>query len=81
MIGGIDIEIPTRCGESSVEVSVRAIRQRWPRAEFENGISGDRYHHFWQIPFGEIAEIFVYRESTRRTGGTKKVRFRSFTTR
>lgn len=62
MIGGIDIEIWTRCGESSIEVAVRAIRQRWPHAEFENGLSGDKYHHFWQIPFGEIEEIFVYRD-------------------
>ena len=63
MIGGIDIDVPTRCGESSIEVTVRAIRQLWPHAEFENGINGDRYQHFWQIPFGEIEEIFVYRES------------------
>ena len=63
MIGGIDIEIPTKCGTSSIEVAVRATRQRWPHAGFENGISGDRYHHFWQIPFGDIEEIFVYRDS------------------
>ncbi len=62
MIGGIDIEIPTRCGETAIEVAVRAIRQRWSRAQFENGITGDRYDQFCQIPFGEIREIFVYRD-------------------
>jgi hypothetical protein len=62
MIGGIDIEIPTKCGDASIEVAVRAIRQRWPHAEFENGITGDRYHRFWQIPFGDLSEIFVYRD-------------------
>ena len=62
MIGGIDIQLPTRCGPPSVEVAVRAIRQRWPRAVFENGLTGDHYEHFRQIPFGEITEIFVYRD-------------------
>jgi hypothetical protein len=62
VIGGIDIKIPTRSGALSVEVAVRAIRQRWPRAEFENGITGDRYHDFGQIPFGMIEEVFVYQD-------------------
>jgi hypothetical protein len=63
MIGGIDVHLPTMAGDSSTEVAVRAIRQRWPRAVFENGITGERYDHFWQIPFGEIEELFVYRDS------------------
>jgi hypothetical protein len=62
MIGGIDVHLPTRAGGSSVEVAVRAIRQRWPRAVFENGLTGERYDHFRHIPFGEIEEIFVYRD-------------------
>jgi hypothetical protein len=63
MIGGIDIRLPTHAGRSSVEIGVRAIRQRWNQAVFENGLTGDRYDHFWQIPFGEIEELFVYRDS------------------
>ena len=63
MIGGIDIQLPTRCGESSVEVAVRAIRQRWSHAVFENGTTGERYDDFAQIPFGNIEELFVYRDS------------------
>lgn len=63
MIGGIDIHLPTKAGASSVEVAVRAIRQRWQRAVFENGITGDRYTDFSQIPFGEIEELFVYRDT------------------
>jgi hypothetical protein len=62
MIGGIDIPIPTRAGPISTEVAVRAIRQKWPRAEYENGLTGERYSQFCQIPFGEIEEIFVYRD-------------------
>jgi hypothetical protein len=62
MIGGIDIPLPTRAGRASLEVAVRAIRQRWPRAEFEDALSGERFEHFLQIPFGEIEELFVYRD-------------------
>ena len=62
MIGGIDVQIPTRCGPLATEVAVRAVRQRWPQAEFENGVTGERYREFCQIPFGEIDEIFVYRD-------------------
>ncbi len=63
MIGGIDIRLPTRCGESSVEVAVRAIRQKWSHAVFENGTTGERYADFATIPFGHIEELFVYRDT------------------
>jgi hypothetical protein len=64
MIGGIDIEIPTKAGERSLQVAVRAMIQCWPRAVFENGLTGERYDNFWHIPFGvELEEIFVYRDS------------------
>jgi hypothetical protein len=62
MIGGIDIRIQTRAGPISTEVAVRAIRQKWPHAEYENGVTGERYSQFSQIPFGAIEEIFVYRD-------------------
>lgn len=67
MIGGIDVRIPTRAGVSSSEVAVRAIRQKWPNAVFENGLTGDRYDGFWNIPFGEIEELFVYKDSDAAT--------------
>jgi hypothetical protein len=62
MIGGIDIRLPTRAGALSAEVAVRAIRQRWPHAIFENGLTGERYGLFAEIPFGELEELFVYRD-------------------
>ena len=34
-----------------------------PLAVFENSLTGDRYDRFWQIPFGAIEEIFVYRNN------------------
>lgn len=63
MIGGIDIQLPTRAGDSSLEIAVRAVRQRWPDAVYENAESGVRYDYFWQIPFGMLRELFVYRDS------------------
>lgn len=65
MIGGIDIQIRTNAGESSLEVAVRAIRQQWSRAVFENALTGERYDTFGQIPFGEIEELFVYQDQDR----------------
>jgi len=67
MIGGIDIQLSTWAGDEAVQVAVRAIREHWPRAVFENGDSGDRYDDFGQIPFGELDEIFVYRDNDAAT--------------
>lgn len=62
MIGGVDIHLPTNAGDTSMEAAVRAVRQFWSSAVFENGITGQRYDHFRDIPFGEIEELFVYRD-------------------
>ena len=63
MIGGIDIRIPTQAGRSTVEASVRTIRQLWADPVFENGLTGERYESFWDVPFGQIEELFVYRDA------------------
>jgi hypothetical protein len=63
MIGGIDIHIRTMAGDRSIEVAVRAVRLQWPNAVFENALTGERYESFWQIPFAEIEELFVYRDA------------------
>jgi len=63
MIGGIDIRLPSPAGLKSLEVAVRAVRQQWPRAAFENGNTGERYERFSEIPFGDVEELFVYRDA------------------
>lgn len=63
MIGGIDVRIPTLAGRQALEIAVRAVRQAWPKSAFENGRTGDRYDHFQRIPFGQMEEMFVYRDS------------------
>jgi hypothetical protein len=62
MIGGIDVRLKTAAGRQALEAAVRAIRQMWPKAVFENAATGERYGYFDQIPFGQIDEIFVYRD-------------------
>lgn len=63
MIGGIDIPIPTRGGESSLIAAVRAIRQYWPDSVLENGSTGERFASYWQTPFDKLQEVFVYRDT------------------
>jgi hypothetical protein len=62
MIGGIDTFIATRADMASVEVAVRAIRQIWSDATFENGLTGERYDNFSDIPFGVIEELLIYKD-------------------
>lgn len=66
MIGGVDIEIPTRAGRAALDASVRAIRSIWPKAVFENAENGERYDRFGEIPFNRLEEIFVYRDERAR---------------
>lgn len=68
MIGGIDTDLPTMAGEYSLEVAVRAVRQHWPNCVFENPETAEHYEFFWQIPFGSIQEIFVYRDADASQG-------------
>jgi hypothetical protein len=68
MIGGIERRVPTRAGRSALEPAVRAVRQFWPKAVFENAETGDRYDEFWEVPLGRLDEIFVYRDAAAADG-------------
>ena len=65
MLGGTDVRILTRAGNSSIEVAVRAIRQFWRAAVFENSLTGERYDRFRDIPFGKLDELFIYRDRAK----------------
>lgn len=62
MIGGIDIQLAARGVAQPLETAARAILLRWPQAVFENGLTGERYESFPDVPFTELDEIFVYRD-------------------
>lgn len=63
MIGGVDIEIPTLAGRSSLDYCVRAILRFWPRPLFEDGDTGERFSEFRQLPVGNLRELLVYRDA------------------
>jgi hypothetical protein len=67
MINGIDVHLRTRADSVACEAAVRAIRLYWPSAVFEDGLSGDLYGSFEAIPFGEIEEVFVYKDQGAAT--------------
>jgi hypothetical protein len=63
MIGGIDIRVKSVAGKESLEIAARAIAQLWPDAVFAHGETGERYDYVWLVPFSEMDEVFVYRDS------------------
>lgn len=63
MMGGIDVRMPSTAGRLSLEVATQAVRQAWPEAVIEDVVTGDRYDSSREIPFGQIEEIFVYRDA------------------
>jgi hypothetical protein len=66
MIGGVDVDIPTSAGPIALVTAVRAIRQVWRRAVFENATNGDGYPQFDDIPFGTLSELFIYRNKAAK---------------
>ncbi len=63
MIGGIDIQLRTTAGNESLEIAARAIAQLWPDSVFADGETGEPYQYVWLIPFSEVEEVFIYRDS------------------
>lgn len=63
MIRGVDICIRTSAGESSLFVAARVVGQFWPNAVFENGSTGESYKCYWDTPFDDLEEVFIYRDS------------------
>ena len=60
MIGGTDIVIPTKGDSEALDACVRIIREYWPQARFENALTGEKYAHYHDLPFGLLREVFVY---------------------
>jgi hypothetical protein len=58
MIGGNDIVIPAAGTPASLEACVRAIRQYWPHARFENAETAEKYTS--EIPFGRLKQLLAY---------------------
>lgn len=62
MIGGVDVDIPTRAGAIALEAAVRAIRRVWRHATMEDATTGEAFRQYEDVPFGQLSEIFIYRD-------------------
>lgn len=60
MIGGNDIVFPAVGDAASLEACARLVGRSWPDARFEDAITGDKYHHLGEIPFGKVRELLAY---------------------
>ncbi len=60
MIGGNDIVFPAVGDSASLEACARIVGRRWREARFEDAITGDKYQHLGDIPFGNVRELLVY---------------------
>lgn len=62
MIGGIDVVIPAIGCASAMDVCARIIQRCWPKARFEDAITGETYCEYSEIPIGRVQELFAYRD-------------------
>ncbi len=60
MIGGNDIVFPAVGDSASLEACARIVNRRWPEARFEDAVTGDKYQHLGDIPFGKVRELLAY---------------------
>jgi hypothetical protein len=60
MIGGNDIVFGAVGDSASLEACARIIRKRWPHARFEDAVTGNKYAHLTDVPFGSVKELLAY---------------------
>jgi hypothetical protein len=64
MIGGEDIviELPGLASSVTLPAAVRYVFDRWPSAVTQDGDTGRRFDRFAAMDFGNLREVFVYRD-------------------
>ena len=64
MIGGEDIilELPCLAPSMTLPAAVRYVLDRWPTAVAQDGDTGRRFDRFAAMEFGNLREVFVYRD-------------------
>ena len=63
MIGGTDIVLRTTGDPAALDICARIVVRYWPRARFEDAITGDKYEQYGDMPLGGMRELFVYRDA------------------
>ena len=64
MIGGSDIAFQHafKHAGSALELVAKTLRFRWPKAVYQNADTGVRYASYATVPFGQMRELFVYKD-------------------
>lgn len=64
MIGGEDIliEVPCLAPSMTLPAAVRYVLDRWPNGVTQDGDTGRRFDRFASVEFGNLREVFVYRD-------------------
>lgn len=62
MIGGTDIVMPATGDAAALDICARIIRHYWPRARFEDAVTGEKYDDYAHIPLGCVRELFVFQD-------------------
>lgn len=60
MIGGNDIVFPAVGDAASLEACARIVGRHWPNVRFEDAVTGEKYPHLGDIPFGKVRELLAY---------------------
>ncbi len=64
MIGGTDIVIPAIGSPEALDACARIVGRYWPRARFEDAITGEKYSHYGDVPIGTIRELLIYPDAS-----------------
>jgi hypothetical protein len=64
MIGGTDVVIPATGDVAALDTCARIIQRYWPRARFEDAITGKKYGSYGDIPVGGVRELFAYPDAS-----------------
>jgi hypothetical protein len=66
MIGGVDIvvELPYLDPSAALDAAVRYILEHWPAGILQRGDTGERLDRYAAIHFGDLHELFVYKDAS-----------------
>ncbi len=64
MIGGTDVVIPASGDADALETCARIIQRYWPRARFEDALTGKKYGSYREIPVEHVRELFAYPDAS-----------------
>jgi hypothetical protein len=64
VIGGSDVIIPATGDSAALDACARIIQRYWPRARFEDVLTGQKYGSYGEIPVGRVRQLFAYPDAS-----------------